>query len=183
MKSTNGRHSVNIWKDQNISLTNTTCCVTWVILIPLSLPVSLSSIGIISSRKVDIKKWNRSQNFEKTSRLEQTIASWDSYKSDDPNDADVQKAMYDYLAGEYARVYEVLLATENIEAANKVSRKLLSLNKDGATYHALIKAAKAAGKNAMAGVLLNEAHAELSPDEYTIAVEGKPKKGSCTGSS
>lgn len=120
--------------------------------------------------------------FEKISMLQQTVANWDSYKGDGSDGSDIRKAMYEYLVREYALVYEVLLATENIEQADTVSHKLLSLNKDGAAYHALIEAAKAAGKNDTAATLNNEAHAELSPEEYSIAVEGKPKQSACTGS-
>jgi hypothetical protein len=120
--------------------------------------------------------------FDKLSTLDQTVADWDSYAGDSASDADIRKAMFDYLVGEYARVYQVLLATDNIEKANSVSQTLLSLNKDGATYHALIDAAKAAGDNDAASLLLSQARTELSPQEYSIATEGKPKQSLCTGS-
>lgn len=95
--------------------------------------------------------------------------------------ADVRDSMGDYVVREYARIYEVLLATENSEDARQLSESLLSNSKTGVTYHALITAAKAAGKDAIASSFLSEAQVNLSEEDYKIAKEGKAKPENCSG--
>jgi len=98
------------------------------------------------------------------------------HRSENP---EVRNSLGDYVVQEYAQVYEVLLATENADDAQQLSETLLSHGKTGVTYHALIKAAKAAGKDVIASSLLSEAQVNLSEEEYKIAEEGKPKKKNC----
>ncbi len=113
--------------------------------------------------------------FQKLGQLNSMIESMED--SDDP---EIRDAIAEYAIQEYARVYEVFLATENTEEANKLSEKVLGLNQTGAAYHALIKGAEAAGKADIAAVLLADAQNKLSPEELKIAKYGKPKPAPCS---
>jgi len=113
--------------------------------------------------------------FQKRGNLDSMVSA--IQRSDRP---EVRDSMGDYVIQEYARVYEVLLATDNLDDARQLSEKLLANSKTGVTYHALITAAKAAGKDAIASSFLSEAQVSLSEEEYRIAEEGKPKPENCS---
>lgn len=145
-------------------------------------PVVLATILKLNWKEfVDAGRYRELESlaFQKLSQLDMAIDSWDQYAGQDSADAETGKAVTDYLLDEYVHVYEVLLATENTEKARAVAETLLSVNASGATYHALIKAAQAAGKSDSAALLTDEARANLSPAEFVIAVEGEPKAASC----
>lgn len=113
--------------------------------------------------------------FEKWGDLDSMVST--IHRSENP---EVRNAIGDYMVQEYAQVYEVLLATENADDAHQLSETLLSQSETGVTYHELIKAAKAAGKDVIASSLLSEAQVNLSEEEYKIAEEGKPKRKDCS---
>jgi hypothetical protein len=113
--------------------------------------------------------------FQKRGNLDSMVSA--IQRSDRP---EVRDSMGDYVIQEYARVYEVLLATDNSDDARQLSEKLLENSKTGVTYHALMTAAKAAGKDAIASSFLSEAQVSLSEEEYRIAEEGKPKPENCS---
>lgn len=112
--------------------------------------------------------------FQKLGQLDLMLESME-----DSENPEIRDSISEYAIQEYARVYEVFLATENSEEANKLSEKVLSFSETGATYHALIKGAKAAGKEDIVAILLEDAKNKLSPDELKMAIDGKPKSAPC----
>lgn len=93
--------------------------------------------------------------------------------------AEVRQSIGDYMVSEYARVYEVFLATNNTADANQLSAKVLDESDSGFAYHALIEAAKSAGRDDLATGLLARAQENLSEAEYTIAENGRPEPEGC----